>query len=51
MPHYEDLGHLCHEINSLQPSFHPETALFRRGCVNLRAYLCDVKYYVLITNP
>ena len=26
-------------------SFHQKTALFRRGCVNLRTCLCDVKYY------
>ena len=29
----------------LLTSVHLETALFRRGCVNLRACLCDVKYY------
>ena len=26
-------------------SFHPETALFRCGGVNLRGFLCGVKYY------
>ncbi len=30
----------------LLASFHSETALFRRGYVNLRTCLCDVKYYV-----
>ena len=34
-----------------KPSFQPETPLFRRGCVNLRACLCGVKYYASRASP